>query len=360
MIPPKTTSVTVHESELVSEVHAEFGVDEQSMIKQITRLLKGKDFVEVEYTITPVPINDGIGKEIVSRFSTNIDSGDTFFTDSNGREFMERIRGNNKLYGTFTQDPVAIEPIGGNYYPANSATYIEDGSRSFGVLLDRSQGVSSLKSGSIELMIQRRLLHDDARGAGECLNETDAGITPNPPYGNAERLGEGIVIKGIHRLMIGVGNSAAALVRSRMDETFSPPHVFAASAPADNEIQFQQPSFSALTTSLPDNVMLITYTPLRDDGAYLVRLAHQYGPNESSDRSVPVEVDLSDVFPSNTITSVTEKTLSGNQNRVDWEAARLYWGIELNTKAYSRDLQENASVIVLKPLEIRTFEVRVV
>jgi len=37
---------------------------------------------------------------------------------------------------------------------------------------DRSQGGSSLNKGEIELMIQRRILHDDDRGLGEALNET--------------------------------------------------------------------------------------------------------------------------------------------------------------------------------------------
>jgi hypothetical protein len=44
-------------------------------------------------------------------------------------------------------------------------------------------GGSSLSSGQVEVMIQRRLLYDDARGVGEPLNETDA-ITPYDNDGN--------------------------------------------------------------------------------------------------------------------------------------------------------------------------------
>jgi len=37
---------------------------------------------------------------------------------------------------------------------------------------DRTQGGSSLNPGEIELMIQRRILHDDNRGVDQALNET--------------------------------------------------------------------------------------------------------------------------------------------------------------------------------------------
>jgi len=44
-------------------------------------------------------------------------------------------------------------------------------SNSLFILNDRSQGGSSYKNGEIELMIHRRLLHDDHRGVGEPLDE---------------------------------------------------------------------------------------------------------------------------------------------------------------------------------------------
>jgi hypothetical protein len=41
------------------------------------------------------------------------------------------------------------------------------------VMNSRSQGGSSLKKGSIEIMQNRRLFRDDHRGMGENLDETD-------------------------------------------------------------------------------------------------------------------------------------------------------------------------------------------
>merc|ERR1712086_840403 len=193
--------------------------------------------------------------------------------------------------------------------------------------------------------VQRRLLHDDARGVGEALNETDIGITPCPPYGNAERLGTGVVVKGTHRLAIGkgerlgtgvvvkgthrlaIGKGGASQARSQMDQVFSPPHVFVASAPANVQVPFRRSNLSLLETSLPENVMVVTFAVL-DKGSFLVRLAHQYGKAESDVHSAPAVVNLHDLFPTEEIMSVTEKTLSGNQDRAAWEKRRLRWNFD--------------------------------
>lgn len=42
------------------------------------------------------------------------------------------------------------------------------------VMNDRSQGGSVIETGRVELMQNRRLYFDDARGVGEPLNETDS------------------------------------------------------------------------------------------------------------------------------------------------------------------------------------------
>lgn len=362
VLPPKVSSnsVTVYESDLVTEVHAEFGEEgEPTWIKQITRIISGKDYVEVEYVVGPVPIADGVGKEVVSRFTTSIESEGRFYTDSNGREFMQRVRGDHQLYGSVDNQYYTLEPLAGNFYPVNTAIYVEDPVASFSIVTDRSQGGSSMFDGSIELMIQRRGLHDDARGVAEPLNETDAGITPCPPHGDATRIGDGVVIKGIHRLIVGGGMSGASLARVNMDETFSQPHVFAGSVAKDAEILFRQSSLS-LTDALPDNIMLVTFASLEQDDTYLVRLGHQYGVGESHQYSLPVEVDLGVLFPSRKVVSITETTLSGNQRRDEWEHRRFQWWNDDDFKEDSRKLEQGNSVVSLEPMEIRTFEVKCV
>ena len=178
-LPVGNASMTVYQSDVVTEIHATFG-----WVHQITRLFEGKEYIEVEYTVGPIPIvEDGIGKEVVSRYTTSVkNTSGEFFTDSNGREFVQRRRNDLGVLG-YESGLTLTEPVAQNYFPVGTAIFLENEKNSFGVLVDRSQGGSSLADGTLELLIQRRLLYDDARGVGEPLNETDSGITPDPPYG---------------------------------------------------------------------------------------------------------------------------------------------------------------------------------
>lgn len=351
-IIPKQQRQLVVKDGLVKEVHSVFG--ERGWVKQIARLLPGKDFLEIEYVVGPVPINDG-GKEVVSKWTTTIESDGHFYTDSNGREFQKRKRGNHSVFGP--DNTTAIEPVAGNYYPVNAAIYIEDDTSSFGILVDRSQGGSSQSDGSVELMIQRRILYDDSRGVGEPMNETDAGITPNKPYGNAERMGNGVIIKGHHRLVVGKAGRGASKMRGMMDEIFSQPHVFVASTQAGTQVSFQRNDLSMLhSSSLPDNVMLVSFIALGVEGAFILRLGHQYGPKEDRILSLPVEVDLQKLFPGKRLVSVKEKTLSANQDHKDWEDRRFRWDCSTAEDSFP-PRGEDSGRVVLHPMEILTFEI---
>lgn len=70
----------------------------------------------------------------------------------------------------------ANENITANYYPINSAISIKDEKLGWHLTVsnDRSQGGSSLKTGQVELMQNRRIPCDDGKGVSEFLNETDS------------------------------------------------------------------------------------------------------------------------------------------------------------------------------------------
>ena len=58
-------------SAIVSEARIEFC----DWASAVVRLWEGSDVVEVEWTVGPVPVADGIGKEVMLRVRTDIDSG---------------------------------------------------------------------------------------------------------------------------------------------------------------------------------------------------------------------------------------------------------------------------------------------
>jgi len=353
----KPVSAKFQETGGFVEVQVEY---EEPWIQTTYRILPGQPHLEVEYTVGPIPIDDGRGKEVVSRFSSCMQSTGTFYTDSNGREFIQR-KGNYRP----TWNLEVYEPVAGNYYPVNAAIYVEDESKksALAVAVDRSQGGASLQDGSVELMVHRRTLVDDGRGVGEPMNETDGGVTPYPPYGDATRYGEGLVVRGKHRVLVG-RNGGATLARSMMDSAFADPFVFVGSSTAGSDIAVEASSISGMGKSLPPNVMLITRLRLTDatssesEKQFLIRIGHQYGIGEDEELSKPASVDLVDCLPGYEINGVVELTLSGNQNVEDWEKTRLVWSASRSKSSKDTGLQDG-TVVELQPMDIRTFRVTV-
>lgn len=347
---PYNKGKIVHTS-VGTEIHAVFS---EPWIKQVTRVLKGLPYVEVEYSIGPIPVEDGRGKEIVTKFSTPISSSSAYFTDSNGREFLERRRNYRPSWNLTVNEPIA-----GNYYPINAALYIEDNTSSFAVLTDRTQAGASLSDGTIEFMAQRRILADDNRGVAEPMNETNGGVTPYPPYGKAERWGEGVVIRGTYRIMIGNGNTGASIARSEMDRAFAPPLVFVASSPStSNASDGIRGSLSVLQKALPPNIMLVTFQRFggTDSNQYLIRLGHQYGKDEDRELSQPVAVDLASLLVGFEVASVEEMTLTGNQKLSDWQKTRLRW-VGSNPHTNSPMVSKTNTTVTLQPMDVRTIVV---
>lgn len=139
----KQATVEVVRGDLVDEVHQKF----TDWLSQVVRVYKTEKFVEFEWLVGPIPVDD-FGKEIVSRFFTIMKTNGEFFTDSNGREMLKRKRNHRETWKVNIKEPVA-----GNYYPVNTKIAIEDGKHRMAVLTDRAQGGSSLYDGTVELMV---------------------------------------------------------------------------------------------------------------------------------------------------------------------------------------------------------------
>ncbi|KAK3020136.1 hypothetical protein RJ639_004604 [Escallonia herrerae] len=336
------TRLTILQGPLYDEVHQKIN----SWIYQITRVYKEKDHAEIEFTVGPIPIDDGIGKEIVTKVSTTMKSNKTFYTDSNGRDFLERIRDYRADW-----DLEVNQPVAGNYYPINLGMYMKDDITELSILVDRSVGGSSIVDGQLELMLHRRLLQDDGRGVAEALNETVCVLDKCT----------GLSIQGKYYLRIDPLGEGAKWRRSLGQEIYSPLLLAFTEQDGDSWTKFQAPTFSGLDASysLPDNVALLTLQEL-EDGKVLLRLAHLYEIGEDKELSNMASVELIKLFPERKINTIAEMSLSANQEREEMEKKRLVWKVEGSSHE-----EPNASrggpvdpvklVVELAPMEIRTF-----
>ncbi|XP_068664658.1 alpha-mannosidase At3g26720-like [Aristolochia californica] len=339
--PEGQVPLTVVRGPLLDELHQRIN----PWISQIARVYKGKDHVEFDFTVGPIPVDDGIGKEIITQIKTTMLTNKTFFTDSNGRDFIKRVRDYRSDW-----DLQVNQPISGNYYPVNLGIYLQDNKTELSVLVDRAFGGSSIMDGQVELMLHRRLLHDDSRGVGEALNEEVC----------AQNDCEGLTIQGKLYLRIDPMGEGAKWRRKLGQEIYSPFLLAFTEQGEDSWATSHVPTFSAVhpSYSLPDNIALITLQDL-GDGSVLIRLAHLYEVGEDNDLSVMARVDLRKLFSGKKIDKVTEMSLSANQGREEMEKKRLVWKVEGPTEedpvTRGRPVDPSKLVVELAPMEIRTF-----
>ncbi|XP_039626448.1 lysosomal alpha-mannosidase [Polypterus senegalus] len=332
----KVAQTYTTQNSLVQEVYQNFS----SWCSQVVRLYRGQPFVELEWTVGPVPDGDNVGKEIISRFDTKLETNGFFYTDANGREVLERRRDYRKTW------PLKqTEPIAGNYYPVNSRIYIKDKKTQLTVLTDRSQGGSSIADGSLELMLHRRLLVDDNRGVGEPLSEPG-------------EFNDGLVVRGRQLIFLSSPEDASALHRPWAQQEYLQPQILLYPLPSSKLGKLE---FSAVQSELPLNVHLLTLAQW-DANTVLLRLEHQFEKMESANYSQPATVDLQHLFSWFQIESLDELSLSANQRLS--EMKRLAWRIEdaysYNLKKkWTYDMGEDPPVITLQPMEIRTFLIRI-
>ncbi|XP_022708909.1 alpha-mannosidase 2x-like isoform X1 [Varroa jacobsoni] len=96
--------------------------------------------------------------EMYMTLQSDLSSGQEFFTDSGGFETLRRLR----------NDLLSVEA---NYYPMTEAVFIQDEGSRLTLLADHAHGVTSTKPGRLEIMLDRKLRFDDARGLSEGVSD---------------------------------------------------------------------------------------------------------------------------------------------------------------------------------------------
>ncbi|XP_076847851.1 alpha-mannosidase 2x isoform X1 [Brachyhypopomus gauderio] len=146
--------VRVVEGPLFAEVIAHY-----QHFQQTVRIhnVPGVDGLSLDIT-TMVDIRDQTNKELAMRLVTDIHSEGTFFTDLNGFQIQPR-RYLQKL------------PLQANFYPMPTMAYIQDSQYRLTLHTAQALGASSLASGQLEVILDRRLMQDDNRGLGQGLKD---------------------------------------------------------------------------------------------------------------------------------------------------------------------------------------------
>lgn len=307
-------------------------------ISQTIRLYSDLRYAEFEWQIGPIDVDDNIGKEVVIRFNSNIKSNSTFYTDSNGREMLKRVRNFRSTWNL-----VPTEEISQNYYPINSRIFIRDEKtkKQLTIVNDRSQGGSSIKDGSIEIMLHRRILRDDGLGVIEPLNELG-------------KDGKGLIVRGKMYLVLERIENSARIHRPLALQVNNEPVCFF------NKYSEKKHGFEIVKNfSMPPNLHLLTLMhdyDFSNSKSLIVRIEHFYELNEDSFLSKPVTFDLRSIFKK--IASVEELALGTNMNIVDLKE-RLQWKSNDNLQKKFDSAEENSSKysFLFQPMQIRTFRI---
>ncbi|KAJ1368392.1 hypothetical protein KIN20_029517 [Parelaphostrongylus tenuis] len=305
---------------LLEEVRQTFN----SWVSQIIRLKKDAKHIEFDWIIGPIPKENPfpITKEVVTRYVTDINHKDVFYTDSNGRQMMRRQK---KFNPSFKY--VDSEPVSGNYYPITNRVFTNDGNKQLTVLTDHSEGVTSV-DGGLEIMLHRRCFVDDHWGMEEALDELGDG--------------DGVVARGTHYVLFGDVKNAAAIHRPLAIDIFHHPHLaFSRVENASEYMKSYKMEFSAMQRSLPDFAHIMTLERLHRK-SLLLRLEHIFQSEEDVENSKPMKVDLKNLFTQFKIVGMTELMLAANRN-ISSSDEKANWFLD-------------DYVITLKPMEIRTFK----
>lgn len=197
--------------------------------------------------------------------------------------------------------------------------------------------------------VHRRVLHDDSLGVGEPLNEP--GID-----------GKGLIVRGKQYVYLDDIASSVRLHRVAAQRLYMSPSlaITPLTTSADDYSKKFHTTWSSLKNRLPDNVHLLTLEQWVA-GSVLVRFEHFFEKDEDPVLSMPAIVQLKDLFAPFSIDSVDELTLGADQMLSD--AVRLQWTVqdygrtERDMKAFVTPVDPQKLEVVLKPMQIRTFQV---
>ncbi|EDW37366.1 GL26214 [Drosophila persimilis] len=335
---------TVYDGSLVKEVHQQFN----EWISQVIRIYEGVNRVEFEWLIGPIPTDEDTAREIVTIFDSGISSNGVFYTDSNGRELIKRIKDKRE---DFNPD-LGRQPISGNYYPVVSRIALQDSNKRIALLNDRAQGGTSMKDGQLELMLHRRLIRDDGYGVGEALNE--------------QKYDKPLIARGKVYLILNSVEESTKVERVAEKEILLPFSVFFSKASSQSQTQSAIAKAVPSFDDFPQSVHLLTLEPFTDD-EILLRVENFLDHTEGN----VVSFNIRHIFETLGGVEIRETTLDGNLPLSEMRRFKFHHDasghspaeVEYFTTAHTPlaavDSQEASDFsVTLHPMQIRTFIIK--
>jgi hypothetical protein len=126
-------------------------------------------------------------------------------------------------------------------------------------------------------------------------------------------------------------------------------------------------TWTAIKTPLPENIKLLNlkHNPFSNDGLFILRLHHLYGVGEDPVMSVPVTINLDNLFLNHKISELHERGLNALPER-----PRLKWNVNstesesftklTNERMSSQNHHSRANIVTLNPMDIKTYLIRLV
>eukprot|EP01104_Vermistella_antarctica_P015687 TRINITY_DN5202_c0_g4_i2.p1 TRINITY_DN5202_c0_g4~~TRINITY_DN5202_c0_g4_i2.p1 ORF type:complete len:1225 (+),score=354.91 TRINITY_DN5202_c0_g4_i2:133-3807(+) len=246
-------------------------------------------FVEVNYRVM-VERN----RELVTRFSTKIRTGDAFYTD-NGMEVLRRTR------------PSGVERAEQNYYPMPTTALLRGELLEFIVLSKQAGGVTSLGSGEIEVMLHRHLSRDDGRGLGEAVTDSTTHLTSHRIALESPELLEE------HRRVWSLQlNNPLFILRGDTQQSVS------------EWTRLYPTKFTPLEQDFPSNLHVVSLQArdaTSDD--VVLRVLHPYEANQHTALSRPVGVSVHEILSRYEVKEARHVSLTANQDVTTSNSERL-------------------------------------
>ncbi|KAH9365769.1 hypothetical protein HPB48_016845 [Haemaphysalis longicornis] len=336
-------------STVVQEVHQWFN----PWLSQVIRLYINQDYIEFDWIVGPIPMSPSIrGYDVVTRFKSNLTNNGVFYTDSNGRQTLQRKSNRTRPWDMSDKNRRERALVQSNYYPVVSWIYLRDQDQKLqmSVLPDRPQGGTAYHKGTIELMVHRRFTSFDSKGTDQPLN--DLGIDK-----------KGIVVRGRHLLHLGSPIVASQRVRQLANSIVLAPLLTFSEATSPSLRSLETRSFRGLGAALPKGVQILTLH-LFEPGKVLFRLEYmQPAVTAKETLTASIIVPLRSLMATYQLAKIRETTLTASR-WMDEQPEPLQWSSPMaasskdnNTAGRDGDVfdSDGLSAVVLALGEIRTF-----